>query len=174
MSHDALYVCAASWYKHFTALLSPVRMAFSQWSNWFSYKSWSRSRGTCKSGGNRFQMSLTKVQEEWSNTMQTGTILCRKTRACVTNSKPFLAGNQTGTCRLCCLSVQAAGFMQFILAIVQAWSYLFIFIVKRAPHLKAGVLVGIMYVNVVAIPSDVHCTEKFRAMKQQGVTKTAY
>lgn len=47
MSHDALYVCAASWYKHFAALLSPVRMAFNQPSNWFSYMSCCRFRCTC-------------------------------------------------------------------------------------------------------------------------------
>ena len=56
----------------------------------------------------------------------------------------------------------------------QACSYLLIRIVERAPHLKAGVLVGIVNDDVIAVPSDVHCTEELRAMKQQGMTEAAY
>ena len=33
MSHDALYVCAASWYRHLTTSLLPVRIASNQPSN---------------------------------------------------------------------------------------------------------------------------------------------
>ena len=53
-------------------------------------------------------------------------------------------------------------------------SYLLILITEWPPDKHTRVLVGVMYNNVVAIPSDVHCTEEIRAMKQQGMRQACY
>ena len=180
MSQDALYVCAASWYRHFTALLSPVRMAFSQWSNWFSYKSWFRSRGTCRDYSIQSQWTFTTITEELQYNANLSNILTDQGVWCT--QQTVLANNQSigNTGRSCCPTIPRLPAMQASLQLIldnstgQACSYLLILIVEGAPHLKAGVLVGIMYDDVVAVPSDVHCTEELRAMKQQGVTEAAY
>lgn len=45
-------------------------------------------------------------------------------------------------------------------------AYLLIVVGERPPDLQAGVLIGVMYNNVIPVPCNVHCREEVRSMQQ--------
>jgi len=49
----------------------------------------------------------------------------------------------------------------------ESWTHLLIVIGKGSSNLQARVLVGVMYDDVVAVPSDVHGRKEIRAMQQE-------
>ena len=59
---------------------------------------------------------------------------------------------------------QASGLQPYLLILVTEWP----------PDLHTRILVGIMYDDVVAVPSDIHRTEEIRTVKQQGMGQACY
>lgn len=59
----------------------------------------------------------------------------------------------------------SCGYLEMLQACKDSHADLFVVISKRSSDLQAGVLVGVMDDDVVAISGDVHCREEVRTMQ---------
>jgi len=57
------------------------------------------------------------------------------------------------------------------IAQIKIWAHLLIVVGEGSSNLQAGVLVGVMYDDVVAVPGDIHGREEVGAVQQEGMAQ---